>query len=166
MKIQNNAYVAMNYTLTNTAGEILDKSEKDRPLGFVWGQGQIIPGLENALEGMTAGESKKVSVSPAEGYGEVNQELVQELPRSNFPEDATIEEGQTFQAMTPHGPMRFSVKEVKNDIVVADLNHPLAGQELHFDVSISEVREATDEELNPHAGCNGNHDCSSCGHDH
>lgn len=173
MKIQNNAYVAMDYKLTNDAGELLDESAKGQPLGFVWGQQQIIPGLEAALEGLAAGDTKKVDVDAANGYGETNEELIQELPRSNFPEDTDLTEGQTFQAMTPHGPMRFAIREVKEDVVVADLNHPLSGQNLHFDVTISEVRQATEEELTPpahshdqgHCG-DGSNDCGGCGHDH
>lgn len=165
MKIQNEAYVAIDYTLTDDQGNVVDKSEKDNPLGFVWGRGQIIPGLEKALEGMSADESAKVEVAPEDGYGPVNEELFQEIPKANFPNTDKLETGQEFQANTPHGPMRFVVHEVKETDIVVNLNHPLAGQNLHFDVKIAEVRQATEEELAPpaHSHCgDGSQGC--CGH--
>ncbi|MBN2803974.1 MAG: peptidylprolyl isomerase [Deltaproteobacteria bacterium] len=162
MKIQNEAYVEIDYTLTDQTGKVVDKSEPGSPLGFIYGQGQIIPGLEKAIAGMGVDESKNVVVPPSEGYGDVSEEMFQEIPKDNFPSDSTLTAGQEFQANTPHGVMRFVIHEIKDDAIVVDLNHPLAGQDLHFDVKIVTVREATDDELNPH--CNGGHECSSCGH--
>ncbi len=165
MKIQRDAYVAIHYTLRDAGGEIVDQSEKGSPLGFVFGRGQIIPGLEKALAGMAADESRKVVVPAAEGYGELDEELFQEIPRANFPNPEQIEKGQKFQASTPHGPMSFTVHDVTDDAIVVNLNHPLAGQDLHFDVEVALVREATEEELAPpvHHHCgDGSHGC--CGH--
>ena len=165
MKVQAEKYVAINYTLKDDAGNVVDQSEKGKPLGFIYGRSQIIPGLEKALEGMSEDESKKVTVSPHEGYGEVDEELFQEIPKVNFPDADGIEKGQQFQATTPHGPMRFVVHDVKDDAIVVNLNHPLAGQNLHFDVQVALVREATEEELAPpvHHHCgDGSHGC--CGH--
>ncbi|MBN2717832.1 MAG: peptidylprolyl isomerase [Deltaproteobacteria bacterium] len=165
MKIQNEAFVAIDYTLTDDQGNIVDKSEDNNPLGFVWGRGQIIPGLEKALEGMSVNETKKVTVSPEDGYGPMNEELFQEVPRDNFPSTDNLQKGQQFQANTPHGPMRFIIHEVREDDIVVNLNHPLAGQNLHFDVKVAEVRQATEEELAPpqHHHCgDGSHGC--CGH--
>lgn len=165
MKVQNEAFVAIDYTLTDDQGNIVDKSEENNPLGFIWGRGQIIPGLEKALEGMEENESKNVIVAPEDGYGLVNEELFQEIPKENFPSTDNLSKGQQFQANTPHGPMRFIIHEVKENEIVVNLNHPLAGQNLHFDVKVSEVREATAEELAPpeHHHCgDGSHGC--CGH--
>jgi FKBP-type peptidyl-prolyl cis-trans isomerase SlyD len=166
MKVQQNAFVAIDYILTNDNGEIVDRSEEGNPLGFIWGQQQIIPGLEKALKGLEEGDKKKIDVAPKDGYGEASEELIQEFPRDSFPMDTVIKPGQTFQATTPHGPMRFSVKEVTDNIVVADLNHPLAGQELHFDVCIKEIRAATEEELNPPSHYCNSGSCDSCNHGH
>jgi FKBP-type peptidyl-prolyl cis-trans isomerase SlyD len=165
MKIRDNAFVAIKYKLSIDGGEIVDQSSPDSPLGFVFGRNQIIPGLEKALQGLEVGDSRQVDVPASDGYGEVRDELIQELPRKNFPDDVDIEEGMMFQAHTPHGPMSFRVSSVKEDMIVADLNHPLAGKDLHFDVIVSEVREATEDDLHPH-GCDGSHSCQSCGHEH
>lgn len=165
MKIQNEAYVTIDYTLTDDQGKVVDKSEQNDPLGFVWGRGQIIPGLEKAVEGMSKDETKQVVIAPEDGYGPVNEELFQEIPKENFPTADNLEQGQQFQANTPHGPMRFVVHEVRDNDIVVNLNHPLAGQKLHFDVKIAEVRQATEEELAPpaHSHCgDGSKGC--CGH--
>lgn len=166
MKIKENAFVAIDYTLTTDDGNVVDSSNGGAPLGFVFGKNMIIPGLEKALEGMEVGQEAKVKVSAADGYGEVRDELIQELPRKNFPEDVDIQPGMMFQANTPHGPMSFKVSDVKDDSIVADLNHPLAGQNLNFDIKVAEVREATDEDLAPHHCGDGSHGCEGCGHEH
>ena len=162
MKVSEKKYVAIDYKLT-VDGEIADQSQPDRPLGFVSGMNRIIPGLDKALDGLEVGDKKTVDVKAADGYGEVQEELLQELPRNSFPEDLVIEPGMQFSAQTPHGVMTFLVAEVKDDAIVADLNHPLAGKDLHFEVEVLEVRDATDEDLNPHAGCDGSQGCQSCG---
>ncbi len=161
MKISEKKYVAIEYKLT-VDGEIADQSHPDSSLGFVSGMNRIIPGLDKALEGLEVGDSKTVDVKAADGYGEVQEELLQELPLKNFPENLNIEPGMQFSAQTPHGVMTFIVAEVNDDAIVADLNHPLAGKDLHFEVEVVEVRDATDKDLNPHAGCDGSHECHSC----
>ena len=161
MKIAKEKYVSIDYEL-KVDGETVDKSEPGQPLGFVSGVGQIVPGLDNAIQGKEVGDNIDVSFPAEEGYGEVQKELLQELPKKNFPDDLEIEPGMTFQAETPHGPVNFKIAEVKDDVVVADLNHPLAGKDLHFSVKITEVRDATEEELAP--ACDGTHECHSCGH--
>ncbi|MBN2343503.1 MAG: peptidylprolyl isomerase [Deltaproteobacteria bacterium] len=165
MKIQSEAFVAIDYTLKDDQGNVVDKSEENSPLGFIFGRGQIIPGLEKALEGMSKDETAQVVVAPEDGYGPVNEELFQEIPKANFPNTENLEPGQQFQANTPHGPMRFVVHEIKEEDIVVNLNHPLAGQSLHFDVKVAEVREATEEELAPpvHSHCgDGSHGCCGC----
>ena len=148
MNITNKAYVAFDYKLTLDSGEKVDSSEDSQPLSFITGAGQIIPGLEKAMMGMTTGDNVKISVEPEDAYGLVNPELFQEVPKNQFPSDVEIQPGMTFQAQGPQGPIIINIKEIKDeDTVVIDLNHPLAGKKLHFDVDIVEVREPTSEEL-------------------
>ena len=166
MKIAQHTYVSIDYTLTLESGEVADKSSKGEPLGFLFGTGQIIPGLEKALEGMEAGQSAQITVEAVDGYGETREDLLRDLPRENFPDDLKLEPGIGFEAKGPHGPVTFRLREVREDTVVADFNHPLAGQQLHFDVAVTEVREPTAEELailmDAGDGCSPSA-CSSCG---
>ncbi len=143
--------VTIHYTLTNDQGEQLDSSrvEGREPLSYLEGAQNIIGGLESALNKKNAGDQVKVSVAPAEGYGEVNEELIQPVPRSAFEGVDTIEPGMQFQAQTPGGPQIVRVVEVSDETVTIDANHPLAGQTLHFDVEVVEAREATAEEQEP-----------------
>jgi FKBP-type peptidyl-prolyl cis-trans isomerase SlyD len=140
--------VTINYTLTNNQGEELDSSrgEGREPLSYLEGAQNIIGGLESALNEKSVGDQVKVSVEPAEGYGEVNEELVQPVPLTAFEGVESIEPGMQFQAQTPDGPQVVRVVEVNEETVTIDANHPLAGETLHFDVEVIEAREATDEE--------------------
>lgn len=147
MQIAPNSVVAFHYTLTNDQGEVLDSSEGREPLSYLQGKGNIIPGLERQLEGHKAGDKVKVRVEPAEGYGEVQPQLVQEVPRSSFQGVENVEPGMQFQAQTEGGPLLVTVTKVEGDTVTVDGNHPLAGQPLNFDVAIDSVREASEEEL-------------------
>ncbi|MFQ3786811.1 FKBP-type peptidyl-prolyl cis-trans isomerase [Halomonas sp. A29] len=147
MQIAQNSVVAFHYTLTNDAGEVLDSSEGRQPLTYLHGAGNIIPGLEKQLEGREAGEKLNVTVSPEEGYGEVQPQLVQEVPRDAFQGVEAVEPGMQFQAQTQGGPLMVTVTKVEGDTVTVDGNHPLAGQKLNFDVEISNVREASQEEI-------------------
>ena len=161
MQVAENKFVSIDYKLT-VDGEVVDESDEGAPLGFVSGTGQIVPGLEKAIQGKEVGDAVDVTFPAEEGYGSVQKELFQELPKKNFPDDLEIEVGMMFQAQTPHGLMTFRVSDVKADSIVADLNHPLAGKALSFSVKIAEVRDATEEELN--APCDGSHQCHSCSH--
>ena len=171
MHIEDKSFVAIDYTLKLVSGEEVDSSAEGQPFGFITGTGQIIPGLENALMGKEVGYESKIIVDPDEGYGLINENLVHEIPRSEFPKDEKIEEGMTFQAQAAHGPVLIRVKSVNdNDTVTVDLNHPLAGEQLHFDVKVVEVREPSAEELKQiemmAAGCGcgcGVEDKDSCG---
>ncbi|WP_343596535.1 peptidylprolyl isomerase [Acinetobacter sp.] len=144
--IANNHVVSFNYTLTNAEGETLDQSQGE-PLAYLHGAGNIIPGLEKALEGKTAGDKFKVTIPAAEGYGEYNPDLVQEVPAKMFQGVENIEAGMQFQAQTDDGVQIVTVKAVEGDNVLVDANFPLAGQDLTFDVEIVEVRDASEEEL-------------------
>lgn len=148
MKIENNAVVSIQYKLTNDGGEVLDSSEGDEPLTYLHGTDSIIPGLENALTGKNAGEKLEVVVQPGEGYGEFDEAMIQVIPKDAFEGIDDIQPGMQFQAENPEGQLQVvSVKEIGADEITIDANHPLAGQVLHFDITIETVREATAEEL-------------------
>ena len=166
MLVEDRKFVSIDYVLTLDSGEEIDRSEPGQPLGFLCGTGQIIPGLEKHLTGMQSGQKGSAVVEPGEGYGERREEMIDELPMTNFPKDVQLEKGQRFHAHGPHGPISFEVKEIKTDSVVADFNHPLAGERLHFEFTVAEVRDATTEELEEaeceDEGCGG-HTCTGCG---
>ncbi len=145
--VKKDAVVSLSYTLKNDTGQELDQSSLDKPFAYLHGNKQIVPGLENALEGSAVGDKKKVTVSPAEGYGEFVAELKKEVERSNFPKDVEIRAGMQFSAEVNGDHRVFTVTDVDGDKVKIDGNHPLAGQTLHFDVEVVEIREATKEEL-------------------
>ncbi|MCS5593678.1 MAG: peptidylprolyl isomerase [Porticoccaceae bacterium] len=160
MTIKNNSAVSFHYTLTDDDGQQLDSSAGKEPLAYLHGSGNIIPGLENALEGKNVGDSMVVAVTAAEGYGEVQPDLIQEVPRESFQGVDDIEVGMQFEAQTGNGDsVPVTVKTVTDEFVTVDGNHPLAGNNLNFDVSIESVRDATQEELNHgHVHGPGGHD--------
>ncbi len=147
MKISKNAVVSIDYTLTDSKGEVLDQSSKGKPLQFIHGMGQLIPGLEKALEGRGAGETLKANIPHAEAYGVRDESLMQSLPKDNFEEIPDLREGMELEAESEDGVRIITVVGVNEDTVVVDGNHPLAGVDLTFDVTIVEVREATADEL-------------------
>ncbi len=147
MQIEARKVVTLNYTLTDNDGNVIDQSS-DSSFAYLHGANNIIPGLENALEGKSAGDSLNVSVTPAEGYGERDPAKTQAVPRNMFPEDTDIEVGMQFHAQGPNGEtLVVSVAAVEDDTVTVDGNHPLAGVQLNFDVEVIGVREASKEEL-------------------
>jgi FKBP-type peptidyl-prolyl cis-trans isomerase SlyD len=160
MKIAHEKVVSIHYTLTNKEGTVLDSSSGSDPLAYLHGFGNIIPGLENALEGKQKGEKLAVTVEPEQGYGARDEQLVQAVPRSAFKGVEELAPGMQFQAQGPQGARLVVVTQVAQDVVTVDANHPLAGQTLHFDVEVSEVRDATAEELE-HGHVHGPH-----GHQH
>ena len=146
--IGDNMVVSMHYTLTDNDGQVIDSSEGAEPLTYLHGAGNIIPGLEKALVGKVQGDSLKVEVDPAEGYGEYQAELLQVVPRAAFEGVDTIEAGMQFQAQAEDGGVRhIVVREVSGDDVTVDANHQLAGVDLNFAVEIVSVRDATAEEM-------------------
>jgi FKBP-type peptidyl-prolyl cis-trans isomerase SlyD len=148
VNIEGKCVVSMHYTLTNDQGETLDSSQGRDPLKYLHGASNIVPGLEKALEGKAAGDNVKVTVQPEEGYGPVNPQMVQTVPRSAFQGAPEIKPGMQFQAQGPQGQVQLiTVTEVSGEEITIDGNHPLAGEVLHFDVTIAEVRAATDEEI-------------------
>jgi FKBP-type peptidyl-prolyl cis-trans isomerase SlyD len=148
MNIADKLYVAIEYTLKLESGQEIDKSPEGQPLVFITGTGQIIPGLEKALMGRAAGDSANVVIEPEDAYGPVKDDLYQDIPKSQFPSDVDIKPGMAFEAQGPRGPFMITVAKINDDeTVTVDLNHPMAGKQLHFDVSIVDVREPTEEEL-------------------
>ena len=147
MLIADRAVVCIHYTLTNDKGEVLDSSEGREPLAYLHGQGNIIAGLESALLGKTAGDKLTVRIEPAQGYGVRDERMVQQVPRRAFQGVKDLQVGMRFQSQGPEGPASVVVTRVAGDMVTVDGNHPLAGEHLNFAVEITEVREASAEEL-------------------
>ncbi|MEZ5465478.1 MAG: peptidylprolyl isomerase [Lysobacteraceae bacterium] len=147
MQIAERCVASFHYTLTDDAGAVIDSSEGRDPLAYLHGAGNIVPGLEKAMVGRAAGDQFKVTVAPEEGYGLRNEQLIQSVPREAFQGVDKIEPGMRFQAQTQNGPVNVEVTEVADATVTIDGNHPLAGKALHFDVTVAEVREASEEEL-------------------
>ncbi len=148
MKIAKDCIVFMQYTLTDEQGQVIDASTEEQPMPYLHGHGNIVPGLEKALEGLKAGETIKVAVTPEEGYGQVDPQAVQLFALDAFENIDEIKPGMQFHAEGPEGQVQvITVREIREDGVLIDRNHPLAGKTLNFEVVISEVREATEGEL-------------------
>ncbi|MBI4846605.1 MAG: peptidylprolyl isomerase [Candidatus Omnitrophica bacterium] len=131
--------VKFDYTLT-VGGEKVDSSQKQGPLVYTHGQGQIIPGLEKQLEGMRVGEKKQVKVTPEDAYGQINPAAFKEISKEQLPTDVPLEAGQVLSMKTPNGNvLPVVISEVRETTVILDLNHPLAGKELDFDVAIVSI---------------------------
>lgn len=145
--VQNGVVVSMEYTL-KIDGEVIDSSEGQEPLEFLTGHGNIISGLEREMIGMKVGDSKDVVVAPADGYGEYDEEAHLDVPRSQFPQDMQVEEGLELTVRDDAGEGRYArIESVEGETVRLNFNHPLAGDELHFNVKVVALREPTDEEL-------------------
>lgn len=153
--------VSIHYTLRNDAGDVLDSSGGGAPLEYLHGAGNIIPGLEDAIEGKGQGENVKVSVKPEDAYGERRGPGPQAVPRAAFPPGVQVAAGMQFAVEGPDGqPVPVWVVNVTETQVFIDVNHPLAGETLHFDVDVQGVRDATAEELShghPHGPGGHNH---------
>ncbi|MDX1654605.1 MAG: peptidylprolyl isomerase [Candidatus Competibacteraceae bacterium] len=148
MKASNGKVVTLHYTLTDDAGNTLDSSRaRNEPFSYLHGHGNIVSGLEKALEGTEAGHNSQVAVTPEEGYGERVDQAVFEVPRDQFPPGEDIRVGMRVHGEGPKGVVAFTVTDVSDQGVMLDGNHPLAGQNLNFDVEVLDVREATEEEL-------------------
>ncbi|MDX1556836.1 MAG: peptidylprolyl isomerase [Xanthomonadales bacterium] len=132
--------VRIHYTGKLEDGTVFDTSEGREPIEFTIGQGQVIPGFEEGVTDMAEGEEKSVSIEPENAYGPKRDELIQDVPRTQFPEDAQVEEGAQFQARTQTGQtINLTVVDVKEDVVTVDGNHPLAGQTLNFDLKLEKI---------------------------
>jgi len=140
--------VTLDYTLRLDDGQVIDTTANEAPLEFLQGGQQIIPGLENALCGMAVGDEKDVELAPDEGYGNRNPDALEVVPREAFPSDVELTEGMGLQLRDPSGQEVVAyVAEIRPEAVTLDLNHPLAGETLFFEVKIADLRPATSEEL-------------------
>lgn len=147
MRIGKDKVVTIDYTLTDNRGAVIDSSKGSDPFAYIQGTGNIIPGLEQALEGKAAGEQVNVTVSPDQGYGIRDDSLVQTVTRDQFEGVDEVQVGMRFHAQTDQGQRVVTVVSVAEDSVTVDGNHPLAGETLNFDVTIVNVRDATQEEI-------------------
>jgi FKBP-type peptidyl-prolyl cis-trans isomerase SlyD len=147
MQIAADSVVLIHYTLKDDDGKVLDSSAGGEPLAYIQGHGNLVSGLEKALEGKTQGNRIAVTLGPAEGYGARNEALVQRVPKRSLQRAGEIRKGMQFQSQTDEGMRVFTVTTVVGDMVTLDGNHPLADQTLHFDVEVVDVRTATSEEL-------------------
>ncbi|MDX8395424.1 MAG: peptidylprolyl isomerase [Mariprofundaceae bacterium] len=147
MTIAHQKVVTIDYTLKNDKGETLDSSEGQEPLVYLHGADNIVVGLERELEGKAVGDAVNTVVSAEDGYGVRNDELIGVVPREMFESDAPIEVGMSFQAETDQGIQVVNIVALSDTEVTVDGNHPLAGEALHFDVKVLNIRAATDEEL-------------------
>ena len=145
-EIAKDKVVSIDYTLTGDNGQVLDTSQGREPLAYLHGAGNIIPGLESALEGRNEGDQVNVSIPPDQAYGQRDERMVQAVPRTAFQGVADIKPGMQFQAQTNAGARLITVVGVQDDQVTIDANHPLAGATLNFDVKVVNVREATEQE--------------------
>ena len=145
MQIGAKKAVTIHYTLKDDKGEELDSSDGSEPLVYLHGEGNIVPGLEKALEGKQPGDEVQATVTPAEGYGERDEKNVRNLPMRKM--QGKIQPGMQVRLQTEHGPISALVTAVSGDYATVDLNHPLAGMTLNFTVKVVEVRDATAEEL-------------------
>lgn len=157
MQISEHKVVTIDYTLTDDEGTVIDSSRGSEPLAYVQGIGNIIPGLESALEGKQPGDTLKVKIAPKDGYGARDEELVQIVNSEMFSNPEELQVGAHFQAHDGEEHRMFTVTAIEGDHVTIDGNHPLAGVTLNFDVTVKDVREATAEELN-HGHAHGGHD--------
>jgi FKBP-type peptidyl-prolyl cis-trans isomerase SlyD len=165
-QIADNTVVEFHYTLTDNSGKTLDSSQGRSPLAYIQGKQNIVPGLEKQMNGKAIGEKFTANVPAAEAYGPYYEGMVQSVDKAQFEGIENLQIGMQFQVQTEQGALVVAVKEIKEDQVVLDGNHPLAGVDLIFDVEVISVREATEEELahghlHMGAGCCSSGD--SCG---
>ena len=156
-----NQVVTINYTLKDSEGEIIDSTSEGKSFSFLSGSEQILPKLEEAIGGMLIGSKKIVALAAADAYGEYFDDAVQVLQSSEFPKEMEIKEGMEFVTNDADGnQMPFVISKITDEQITVDFNHPLAGEDLTFDVELLTIRDATEEEL-AHGHAHGGH-----GHHH
>lgn len=165
MQIAQNSVASLSYVLTDTKGEVLDEATTETPFVYLHGANNIIAGLEKALVGKSANDTLEVTIPPAEAYGEHDERLTQQVSKTMFGDvdDSQLAPGVQFNAQTNVGNQVITITAVEGDTVTIDGNHPLAGETLHFDVTVLDVRTATEEELQ-HGHAHAAH--GDCGHEH
>jgi peptidylprolyl isomerase len=146
-KVGDRMVVQLSYQLKLADGSVYDSSDAKQPLEFIYGMGMVLPGLENGLKGLKTGDKKIITVKAADAYGVRDEAAVQTVARSSFPADMELKAGMPLTAQTEQGTLYAIVKEVRDAEVVMDFNHPLAGQDLTFDIQVVKIRKATPDEL-------------------
>jgi FKBP-type peptidyl-prolyl cis-trans isomerase SlyD len=146
MQIADKSVVSFEYTLKDDDGKVLDTSDGRDPLTYLHGSGNIIPGLEKALAGKSAGDSLELTVGPEEGYGRRDEAMIRNIPVRKLSDKNPVA-GRRYRAQLEEGVAIVVVQSIKGDYAVVDANHPLADKTLHFSIKITEVRAATEEEL-------------------
>jgi FKBP-type peptidyl-prolyl cis-trans isomerase SlyD len=158
MQIADHTIVRFHYDLADEAGQLIESSREREPLAILYGAGNVIPGVEKAIEGRRAGERLQVVVPPEDGYGERRDGLTQRVPKKHFNEPRRLRAGDSTVLGTNQGPRVVTVVKVGETVIDVDLNHPMAGRTLRFDIEILEVREASAEEIaHGHAHAPGGH---------
>jgi FKBP-type peptidyl-prolyl cis-trans isomerase SlyD len=147
LTIQKNHVVAIDYTLSNNEGSVMDTSKGRSPLTYMHGTGALIPGMEHALEGKSEGDDFKISIDPAEGYGDRDQGLIHTVDRKELTHLPDLNVGMELEVETEDLPLILTIIELNDEVAVLDGNHPLAGQTLNFEIQVRSVREATSEEI-------------------
>ena len=163
LKIQDNHVVEIKYTLTDGHDQLIDSSEKaGAPMAYIHGKQNILPKLESELNGKSIGDTFKLELAAIDAYGERQDEMIQSVPKTEFPDPDQIQIGMQFQVQTQSGhPIAVTVLRMEEDHFVLDGNHPLAGIDLKFDVEVASIRQATEQELSHgHLHMDG----GSCGH--
>lgn len=145
--IKNNDVVSFDYVVKDNSGKIIDSSEGKGPLVYIHGTGSILSALEDALVGIENGESFVAKISPEEGYGQRNEDLVQKVERSVFQGVDELVEGMIFTAQQPEGELQVTIIDIEGDEITLDGNHPLAGITMNFEGIVRDVRDATPEEI-------------------
>jgi FKBP-type peptidyl-prolyl cis-trans isomerase SlyD len=142
LTVQDNMDVAMEYTLT-VDGAVVDSSKDQEPFHYVQGRREVIPGLEKAMQGLKVGDTKQITVTPEEGYGSVDPSAFAEIPKAQLPAGVSPEVGMVLRGVNPDGQsFQARVKEIKDQTVMLDLNHPLAGKTLNFDIKVTDIKPA------------------------
>ncbi len=163
MIVEKNKVVSINYELADDSGEVLESTQYQGPMVYLHGANNILPVLEEALEGKAVKAKVQTRVSPEQGYGVYQDELVQSIPLSTFPNSDQIKVGTQFQLDTSQGPKIATITKVEGDEFTLDMNHPLAGQTLQFAIEVADIRDATEEEIEKgHVHSDG----CGCGHSH
>jgi FKBP-type peptidyl-prolyl cis-trans isomerase SlyD len=148
MALMANKVVTFNYTLKDNEGNLLDSTDNGGPFSFITGTMQVLPGLEEALGSMIIGSKKNIKLAASDAYGEYDENAIQKVNRSLFPEEAELKIGETYFAHSPEGQhLQFVVTKIEDEDITVNFNHPLAGKDLEFDVHLLDVRDATPEEI-------------------
>ena len=157
MKIAEDTVVTMTYKLTDTEGTVLEQSDPDEDFAYIHGHGQLPDRLEEELEGKESGARVQITVTPEDGFGEREENQIITVPRDDFPNDEELIEGLQVEAETQDGHQIFSIVKFDEETVTLDGNHPYAGMTLSFDVTVKEIREASESEVEHGHAHNGDH---------